>query len=115
MDKWVEIKDIPFLNKVLEQSSETNLNGILLYKHSTRCPISVMAKMRLEAGWDFPDDVPTYIVNVVENREVSNKIEKITGVKHESPQLLLLKNKEVLYHVSHGAIQVNQLKKVLNK
>ena len=115
MANWIEISDVSSLEKAVKQSSESNLSGILLFKHSTRCPISAMAKMRLESGWDFPDDVPAYLIKVVEHRNVSNKLAEITGVQHESPQIIVLKDEKPVYHASHGAILVNQLKKVLNK
>ncbi len=113
MANWKEIKDKSSLQEVFKQSFDKDIIGIVLFKHSTRCPVSAMAKMRFELGWDFPPDIPTYLIKVVEYREVSNEIESQTGVRHESPQLLLLQNGKVTYSVSHGAILVNQLKKQL--
>ena len=37
------------------------------------------------------DDLPLGIIRVVEARHASNHVEKLTGVRHESPQLLLFK------------------------
>ncbi|HCQ28673.1 MAG TPA: bacillithiol system redox-active protein YtxJ [Flavobacteriales bacterium] len=115
MGNWKEITDIQSLKNAVNQSSENHLKGVLLFEHSTRCPISAMAKMRMENDWDFPEDVPSYLIKVVEHRDVSNQVQELTGVKHESPQLILLKNGQPVYNASHGAILVNQLKKELNK
>jgi bacillithiol system protein YtxJ len=41
------------------------------------------------------------MIKVIENREVSNEVVSRFGVQHESPQLLVLKNKAVQRHGSH--------------
>lgn len=75
-------------------------------KHSTVCPISGAALQRvrqyLEARED--GDPPFYLVRVIESRPVSNLIAEETGVRHQSPQLLLLDGGKACWNASHGGI-----------
>lgn len=79
---------------------------LYFYKHSTRCSVSSLAKENLDRFLS-KNKREIYQVNVVESRDVSNYVEKITQIRHESPQLIVLKNKEVEAHCSHWAIDEN--------
>ncbi|WP_246369897.1 monothiol bacilliredoxin BrxC family protein [Saccharibacillus deserti] len=50
----------------------------------------------------------------IESRPVSNAIEGNLGVKHESPQILLIRGGEVLWHASHGNISYEQIEQQVN-
>lgn len=77
----------------------------LIYKHSHRCSVCFVAKGRLEnAAEDILDEADMHFINVVKNREVSDRIASQLNVRHESPQAILLVNGEVVWHASHGAI-----------
>ena len=69
-----------------------------------------MAKMRFEEKWDFAEDklIP-YYVDVKEHRNISMLIAEMMSVNHESPQLLLIRNKECIYDASHFDITVDEL------
>ena len=57
-----------------------------ILKHSTTCPISSMAKRRLERQWDLPaDSVEPYYLDLLRHRDISNLIASEFGVRHESP------------------------------
>ncbi|MRX72725.1 bacillithiol system redox-active protein YtxJ [Bacillus lacus] len=81
----------------------------LFLKNSTTCPISHGAFTEYKRFADEHDEVPTYYLNVQDSRELSNKISEEFGIKHESPQALLFKSKEVLWHDSHHSITYNTL------
>ncbi len=85
----------------------------VLFKHSTTCPISSMAKMRLESQWDL-DNVDAHYLDLLSYRSVSNYIADSLSVHHESPQLILLKNGEVIYDSSHLDISVEEIKESIN-
>lgn len=59
----------------------------LVFKHSTQCPISAAAAEQVKK---LNTNLPIYWINVIEERDFSNWIEKQYGTRHESPQLLLL-------------------------
>ncbi len=81
----------------------------IIFKHSTRCSISMMAKRRFELDWDqLPESVPLYFLDLIKFREISNQIAQDFQVHHESPQLLLIKDGECILDQSHGAISVEE-------
>lgn len=110
-----ELKEL-HVNKELDQAWEKSMqNPVLLFKHSTTCPISAGAfdqyKSYLESAQDNAD---CYFVKVIEDKPVSNYIAEKTNVKHESPQIFLIHNKEVLWHTSHSKITKDSIKSALN-
>ena len=98
---WKPIESSQELESVFDESAE---RPVLIFKHSTRCPLSSMIKRRFEAEFDFNTSAPAYLLNIIENRGISNAVEAETGVRHESPQLLLLKKRVSYWDASHGAI-----------
>lgn len=79
---------------------------VLVFKHSTRCPISASALRRTEVwlGERGAAAPPAARVNVVENRAVSNFLAERLGIPHASPQALLCRAAEPFWHASHGRI-----------
>jgi len=87
----------------------------LIFKHSTRCPISSMAKRRFELDWDkLPADMPLYFLDLIQHRDISARIAQDFQVHHESPQMLLIKDGECILDQSHGGISVDETLEVLN-
>jgi bacillithiol system protein YtxJ len=81
----------------------------IIFKHSTRCSISMMAKKRFELDGDkLPDSMPLYFLDLIKHRDLSNQVAKDFQVHHESPQLLLIKSGECILDQSHGAISVEE-------
>ena len=62
-----------------------------IFKAGT-CHKTPSAFEHVQAQFEDRDDLPLGIIRVVEARAASNHVEKITGVRHESPQLLLFKD-----------------------
>ena len=81
----------------------------LIFKHSTRCSISLMAKKKLELeGEIIPENVPVYYLDLLNYREISNAVADIFQVHHQSPQLLVIKNGECIFESSHGEISAEE-------
>lgn len=72
-----------------------------VFKHSTTCPVSARAAREVEA---LESDLPVYWVNVREQRELSNWIAEALGVRHESPQLILVRDGRAVKSWSHFEI-----------
>lgn len=69
-----------------------------------------MAYNRIKTSWVAElGDMPLYYLDLIQHRDISNLIAEKLGVMHESPQLILLKNGEVLYSASHSAINVKEV------
>jgi len=88
----------------------------VIYKHSYNCAVCIFSKIKVEEVMEkLSDKTDFHFVDVVKNRDVSKKIATETGVGHESPQVLVLKNGSVYWHASHSAIDKNQLEEAILK
>jgi bacillithiol system protein YtxJ len=86
----------------------------VIFKHSTRCSISSMAKSRLERN-EQPENVDFHYLDLIAYRNISDKIAADFDVYHESPQILLIKNGECVYTESHMGISMDELEESLGK
>lgn len=82
---------------------------VYLLKHSIACPISARGQMEFVA-LEGNGDPPLYAVVVQYAREVSNHLAQQLGVKHETPQAILIKDGEAVDVKSHGAIRIGALR-----
>ncbi len=97
---WTEIKSSEDLQTILQQSKHQVVG---IFKHSTRCSISRMVLSEFERQISSKD-IKLYYLDLLNYREISNKIAEDFGVIHQSPQLILLKDGKVISQVSHNAI-----------
>lgn len=113
MRTYREITTVEEWKQTLES---TESRPVLLLKHSTRCPVSASALEEFEAYLkDKPrEDVDYAIVLVVESRPVSNQIAEDLGVKHESPQIILIDKKKSYWNASHWAVTTKHIRAVLD-
>jgi bacillithiol system protein YtxJ len=89
---------------------------ILIFKHSPTCGVSAQASEDIGELIDgAPLPVALYLVSVVAQREVSDAITKRLGVRHESPQILLVHRDEVLWHASHFRVSAAEIQKALQR
>ncbi|GAB2520801.1 bacillithiol system redox-active protein YtxJ [Spirosoma aerophilum] len=98
---WNKITSDTQLDTIKEESAK---QPVLIFKHSTTCSISAMALSRMERNWNDQLGVKPYYLDLLANRPISNKIEHLFGVEHESPQVLLIRNGACVYDASHMAI-----------
>lgn len=80
----------------------------VIFKHSTRCSISSMAKNRLERAAPA-QNVEFNFLDLIKHRELSQKIADDFSVEHESPQILFIKNGECVYDESHSGISMDEI------
>jgi bacillithiol system protein YtxJ len=102
---WITITEESQLEKIKEQSKD---QAVVIFKHSTRCSISTMAKNRLERETPAPNTI-FYYLDLIRYRPISNKIAHDFQVHHESPQILLIKNGECTYEESHNGINMQEI------
>lgn len=109
---WIEITSEQDLDTISEASFQNNL-GIVIFKHSTRCSISSVAKTRLSLSWDFKEELPIYYLDLLSYRNISDLIAEKFNIFHESPQIIVIKSGKAIYHTSHLSISVKDLHKAL--
>ena len=87
------------LDRVLDSSSE---RPVLLFKHSFTCGISAEALDELVDHLNNRDhDLPVAMVTVQTHRDLSNAVSAKLGIRHETPQALLIKGGKVVWSASH--------------
>lgn len=102
---WKELTDEQQLEQIKAESKEA---PVVIFKHSTRCSISAMAKNRLDRE-NAPEGVTFYYLDLIRYRSISNKIAEVFHVHHESPQILVIKNGECVYDESHNGIDMHDI------
>lgn len=113
MINWNPLNNETQLGQVVEQSHQ---NPCLIFKHSTRCSISTVAKHKLEKNWHFgAETLQPYYIDLLAYRGVSNAVSVLFGVHHESPQVLLIVKGECVYDESHNGINVADIADELKK
>ncbi len=108
---WNLLEDISVMEELLATQDDM---ARIFFKHSTRCSISSMALHSFEANWEG-DDAQLYFIDLLRFRELSNALAEQTGVMHQSPQAIVVRNKEVIYHASHSGIDAQAIQKLLTK
>jgi len=90
---------------------------LFVFKHSTACPVSAAAHQRVARYLAEPaeGDAPVRLVRVIESRPVSNAIAEDLGVRHQSPQVLLLHQRRSLWDASHGGVNETAMRQALAK
>lgn len=85
--------------------------ALLIFKHSTRCPISAAAYRQVEVYLNGqPNEQVDYaLIDVIANRPVSIEAAEALSVKHESPQVILVKQGKPVWHTSHSQITAKSL------
>lgn len=83
---------------------------LFLFKFSPWCPVSHYAEAEANNFLNSTAEAKAISVDVVKDRPLSRAIAEATGIKHESPQLLLYKDGQIVWHTSHGEISQASLK-----
>ena len=109
MPNWEAFNSISQLEEILSLSHEV---PCIIFKHSTRCGISLHVKSDVEEDWNLTDEqVKMYYLDLLSFREVSNFVASSLNVTHQSPQIIILKGGKVIYYVSHRAINNADIEK----
>ncbi len=109
MMNWQELTAEAELDKIKELSQ---VHPVVIFKHSTRCSISSAALDRLERNWKETEmgNVTPYYLDLIAYHPVSNKIQEMFYVEHESPQVLIIRNGRCIYHASHIDINYKDIR-----
>jgi bacillithiol system protein YtxJ len=94
--------DIPF-----------GMESAILFKHSTRCPVSVAAFREVQQFRSENPEMPVFLVLVREDRPLALQISERTGIEHASPQILVLQKGSVLAAVSHEQITADEIGEIV--
>ena len=103
-NKFLRIDDRSALDNLLSDSKQ---KPVILFKHSNACPISARAYREMEKL----DDVN--LLEIQAAPEISREVEKLTGVRHESPQVILLRDGKAVWDASHFDVNAASVSQAL--
>ena len=102
---WIPLNDQEQLDNIIEKSTEIPQ---VIFKHSTRCSISSMAKNRLDNN-ENPEGIDFYYLDLLKFRGLSNKIAEEFDIQHQSPQILIIRDGKCTYTESHSGIMMDDI------
>src|SRR5207237_10162783 len=97
----IQLRQDRDFEQLLERSKT---NSVLIFKHSTQCPISSQAYEEFTRFATSAGDVACGVVLVIENRNLSDTIAERLEVRHQSPQAIVVKDGRVTWQASHWSI-----------
>jgi len=105
---WKNITSDEQLEQIKADSIECK---VLIFKHSTRCSISDAALGRLQRNWkkENEEQLKCYYLDLIQYRELSDRIAQDYRVTHQSPQALIIKGGECVYSQTHSQIRLSDL------
>jgi bacillithiol system protein YtxJ len=80
--------------------ARSNTEPVIVFKHSSTCPVSAAAYAEMSR---VETDVSLLVVQ--QARELSHEIASATGVRHESPQAIILRNGQAVWNASHWSVK----------
>lgn len=109
---FTHLHDLEALEAAIEESRH---RPVLLFKHSTRCGTSVEAFDELQAQLGQAEvAVSCKVITVQSHRHVSDAAAARLGVRHETPQVILLRGGKPVWKASHFRITAGALAQALS-
>jgi bacillithiol system protein YtxJ len=102
----VKITEIESFDELASRSQNA---PVVIFKHSTTCHISTAAYHEMSC---FDGDVA--VVEVQRSRSLSREIEQRTGLRHESPQVLVLLKGKVVWDASHWNVKAHEVQQAVD-
>ncbi len=109
---WIKIDK----KESIAELQELSLNErVFIFKFSPVSSIDHVVRILLEREWAEGEmKMKTYMVDTVSDNVISGEIEKVFGVEHESPQVLIVKDGKTEFYASYGKILYSALRKFAN-
>ena len=100
---WINLNSIEQLTEINQKSKDKTQ---IIFKHSTRCSVSIFAKRILmdEYSTEIQKNADVYYLDLIAFRGVSDSIANRYNVVHESPQILVINNGECTFNASHSDV-----------
>ena len=114
MKRLTPLHDIESVDAAIAESLE---RPVLLFKHSRYCGVSCEALDELQSHIDAQGEpAVTYkMVTVQTHRPVSDAVAQRLGIRHETPQAILLRNGKAVWNASHFRITASKLDQAISQ
>ena len=104
-NRFFEIDDRAALDSLITDSKR---KPVIVFKHSNACSISARAYREMEKL-----EAPVNIVVVQFARDISRELANLTGVRHETPQVIVLRDGKAVWNASHFEVQAGAVTKAV--
>jgi len=88
---------------------------VVLFKHSPLCGTSSVARRQVLRFAGQNPETPIYIIDVVNDRPVSQYIAERFGVRHQSPQVIVLRDSRHVWNGSHFRVTARALRREVER
>jgi bacillithiol system protein YtxJ len=105
--RFIPLADANALDELFELS---NSKAVVLFKHSTTCPISSAAYQSMS---EYGGDVSLLVVQNA--RDLARDVETRTGVRHESPQAIVLRHGQAVWNASHWKVRAEAVEEAVRE
>ena len=96
------MKELKSIDELDQAMAESNERPVLLFKHSTTCPISARAFREFQSYLEEADQSVSYNLIIIQDaRAVSDEASERLGIEHESPQAVIVRNGREVWNASH--------------
>lgn len=111
------MKTISSTDDLADLVKQSNEQPVLIFKHSNACPVSARALGEVQRLLDGVEDADFGfgMVVVQQARSVSNDIAERFGIRHESPQAIVLRNEKPVWNASHWNVTRDKLTEALRE
>jgi len=109
------LKTLPDTAALDAAIAESRERPVLIFKHSRTCGISCEAFDELHAHLaDAAAEASYNLITVQSHRGLSDEAARRLGVRHETPQVILLRDGVPVWNASHFRITAQELTRVLS-
>jgi bacillithiol system protein YtxJ len=107
MSVLTHLSDLDELEAAIAESRE---RPVLVFKHSRTCGVSAEALDELQTHVNRAEAGVSYkVITVQSHRRVSDEATARFGIRHETPQAILLRGGRAVSNASHFRITANHL------
>jgi bacillithiol system protein YtxJ len=104
-NKFLRIDDQAALDNLISDSKQ---KPVIVFKHSNACSISARAYREMEKF-----DGQVNILEVQSAREISRELANLTGIRHETPQVIVFRDGKAVWNASHFDVQAGAVSKAV--
>lgn len=99
------IVDTGALDSLMDNSNE---RPVVVFKHSLACPISALAYREMQKL-----EREVVLVEVQNARQLSRELADRSGIRHESPQVIVFRNGKAVWNASHYDVKAQAVSRAL--
>jgi bacillithiol system protein YtxJ len=104
-NKFFKIDDRTTLENLMTASKQ---KPVIVFKHSNTCSISARAYREMEKF-----DGQVNILEVQSARDISRELANLTGIRHETPQVIVFRDGKAVWNASHFDVTAGEVAKAV--